>query len=209
VECWSCKADTQGKPLCPACGHVAPRPPTATYYDVFELSPRYDLDEGALEAKFRELSLKLHPDKYAQADPRERRLSLEQSSALNKAYKVLRDPLKRAFYLLSLHGIDLEDEEGDHTVQMPHEFLLSMLEQRESLQHAKERGELGQVQKMGQQMEARQTQALGEAAMALRALETDGADEQAKQRAAEVLGRVRYFSRFLEEVSAIEEEALA
>jgi molecular chaperone HscB len=51
--------------------------------------------------------------------------------------------------------------------------------------------------------------ALQEGVEALRELERDPQNERAKRRAADALGRVRYFTRFLEEVEAIEEEALA
>jgi DNA-binding NtrC family response regulator len=66
------------------------------------------VDTGILEKRFRELSLQLHPDRFAHADARERRMSLEQSSALNQAYRTLRDPERRAFSLLQQEGVDLE-----------------------------------------------------------------------------------------------------
>ena len=63
-------------------------------------------------SSYRELSLQLHPDRFAQADAQERRLSLEQTTALNEAYKTLKDPVRRAFYLLKLHGVDLDREDA-------------------------------------------------------------------------------------------------
>ena len=93
VKCWNCEKETRGPAFCPACGKIAARAPGATLFDVFELPPSYDVDVPALEKQFRELSLQLHPDRFAQADARERRLSLEQTTALNEAYKTLKDPV--------------------------------------------------------------------------------------------------------------------
>jgi molecular chaperone HscB len=63
-----------------------------------------------LERDFYELSRKLHPDLYACADKREQEWSLEQSSLLNDAYRILKDPIKRTEYLLRLEGVELEEQ---------------------------------------------------------------------------------------------------
>src|SRR4051794_6410518 len=100
MKCPQCSAETGGRPFCPACGKLSPPVPGATHFAVFALAPSPDLDVAALEKQYRELSLKLHPDRFARADAHERRLSLEQTTALNDAFKTLKDPVRRAFYLL-------------------------------------------------------------------------------------------------------------
>ncbi|MCI0572919.1 MAG: Fe-S protein assembly co-chaperone HscB [Myxococcaceae bacterium] len=168
-----------------------------------------DLDVGALERQYRELSLKLHPDRFAHADPRERRLSLEQTTGLNEAYKVLKEPVRRAFYLLKLEGVDLEREDGSSRGSMPLAFLEEVMALRERLEEAREAKDLDAAQAMAGEVLTRQQEALGQAQDALRArLASGGTDADALQRAGLALGRVRYFTRFLEEVAAMEEEAL-
>lgn len=215
MNCWNCKSETHGAPFCPSCGKIAARPPDATLFDVFGLPRTTRIDTAALEKQFRELSLKLHPDRFAQADPRERRLSLEQTTALNEAYKTLKDPVRRAFYLLKLHGIDLDREDAGAQKNMPLEFLEEVMELREALEGARKAGDVARAQKLGEQVGVQRKAALGQAEEALQALESQPqGSEQTPQalealRTAEVaLGRVRYFTRFLEEVEAIEEEAL-
>lgn len=208
MECWSCQAETHGAPFCPSCGRIGPRPPGATHFDVFGLRPSWAIDVGEVERKYRELSLKLHPDRFAQADARERRLSLEQTSALNEAWKVLKDPARRAFYLLSLHGVNLEDEGASERTKMPLEFLEQVMELRETLDRARARKDLETVHAMADDVRREERGALQEGVEALRELERDPKDERARQRATAALARVRYFARFLEEVEAIEEEAL-
>ena len=62
---------------------------------------------------------------------------------------------------------------------------------------------------MARDVEARRTQALQEAVETLRGLEKGPADESLVKKASHALGRVRYFTRFLEQVDAFEEEMLA
>jgi molecular chaperone HscB len=209
VKCWNCEKDTAGRPFCPGCGKIAARPPGATLFEVFSMKPSYDVDIAALERQFRELSLQLHPDRFAQADARERRLSLEQTTALNEAYKTLKDPSRRAFYLLKLHGVDLDREDAGAQKDMPLEFLEEVLELREELEGAMHQRDLTRAQAMAVDVTARQREALHEAADALRALREDGSnEEELVKKASHALGRVRYFTRFLEQVEEFEEEAV-
>ena len=212
MKCWNCEKDTQGRPFCPACGKIAARPPGATHFDVFGLPRAYDVDVAALEKQYRELSLKLHPDRFAQAEARERRLSLEQTTALNEAAKTLKDPTKRAFYLLKLHGVDLEREDAGAQKEMPLEFLEEVMELREALDGAMEAKDLTGAQAMAVDVTARRKEALAHALDGLEALRRApaGSEEAAAAltKASHGLGRVRYFTRFLEQVEAFEEEAL-
>jgi len=209
VKCWNCEKETGGRPFCPACGKISARPPGATHFDVFAMRPGYDVDIPSLERQFRELSLKLHPDRFAQADARERRLSLEQTTALNEAYRTLKDPSRRAFYLLKLHGVDLDREDAGTQQEMPQEFLEEVIELREELEGAMHTKDLTRAQAMAVDVTARQREALHEAADALRALHLeDHREEELVKKASHALGRVRYFTRFLEQVEEFEEEAV-
>lgn len=208
VTCWNCRAETKSAAFCPSCGKIQSIPPGATHFDVFGLPPGVDVDLGTLEKTHRELSLKLHPDRFAHAEAKERRLSLEQTTALNEANRVLKDPVRRAFYLLKLHGVDLEREEDPAQRQMPMEFLEEVMTLREELDEAREKKDVERAQAMGVEVEKRKKAALAEAQQALRALLASPSDAESRTKASQSLGRVRYFTRFLDEVAAIEEEAL-
>jgi molecular chaperone HscB len=208
VKCWNCEKETSGRPFCPACGKIAARTPGATLFDVFELPASYDVDIPALEKRFRDLSLQLHPDRFAQADVRERRLSLEQTTALNEAYRTLKDPSRRAFYLLKLHGVDLDREDAGTQKDMPLDFLEEVMELREELEGAMHSKDLTRAQAMAVDVTARQREALHEAADALRALHQGEDGSALVKKASHALGRVRYFTRFLEQVEEFEEEAV-
>lgn len=95
--------------FCSACGKVQP-PVPVDYFTFFDFPRKLNIDAAKLEREFYELSRKLHPDIYAQAEGREQQWSLEQSSLLNDAYRTLKDPLKRTAYLLRLEGVELEEQ---------------------------------------------------------------------------------------------------
>jgi len=200
MGCWSCHAETGAGALCPACGRVQPLVPGRTYFELFGLAPVHALDGRALDARYRELSLKLHPDRVPAGDARSRRHAVEQTAELNAAHRALKDPSARAFYLLKLHGVDLLTEHGGHNASLPLEFLEEIMALREELDGARRRKDLAAAQAMGAKVDATRRGALDAAVRAL--------DTQDTQVAAPALMRVRYFQRFLEEVAALEEEAL-
>lgn len=200
MGCWSCHAETGAEPLCRACGRVQPLVPGKTCFDLFGLPQLHALDGRALDARYRELSLKLHPDRVPAGDARARRHAVEQTAELNAAYRTLKDPAVRAFYLLKLQGVDLLTEEGGHRPGLPLAFLEEVMELHEALDGARRRKDLAAAQAMGARVDAARRAALDEAVRALEAKDT--------QAATPALVRVRYFQRFMEEVAAMEEEAL-
>ena len=88
-----------------------------------------------LEKKFLQLSWKLHPDNFVNTDEREREMSLQRSSRLNDAYRVLRDPVARVACLLELEGMR---KEGERKQQAPPELLEEVFELNESLDELRE-----------------------------------------------------------------------
>ena len=128
-------------------------------------------------------------------------MAVDQTSTLNEAIKVLRDPVRRAFYLLKLKGVDLERDEAGEQRQMPLQFLEEVMERREALEAVRTAKDLPKAQAMAAEVSQLRGQAL---AAAQRALKDDAVKEATHQ-----LGRVRYFTRFLEEVEAFEDAAEA
>jgi molecular chaperone HscB len=127
---------------------------------------------------------------------------------LNEAYKTLKDPSRRAFYLLKLHGVDLDREDTGAHKDMPAEFLEEVMELREELERAMHAKDLTRAQAMAVDVTVRQREALTEAANSLRALRQDANEPMLVKKASHALGRVRYFTRFLEQVEEFEEEAV-
>jgi len=106
------------------------------YFDLFGLPVSYRVDSALLAERYHALQRALHPDRYAAAGDRERRLSMQASTHVNEAFRTLKEPLARAHYLLSLYTDDHRDE------QVPTQdtaFLMEQMELRETLAQVKDR----------------------------------------------------------------------
>ena len=158
----------------------------------------YDVDLPAVEKTHRELSRALHPDRFVNAGASERRAALSKAVEVNEAWRIVRDPIRRAEALLELAGAAVGEERASATDP---EFLMEMLEQREALAEAKQAKDLARIQEMAKAIEGRS-----------RAVEQVLADGFARGEAASLvprLGELRFYRRFLDEVSAIEDELAA
>jgi molecular chaperone HscB len=131
TPCWSCGAPTAAAHFCASCGKIQPLPRDTDHFAFFDLPRKLWLDMAALEARYHDLSWKLHPDNFVRAGQYERELSLDRSSQLNDAYRTLREPLARVEYLLSLLGAR---KEGATKKQAPPELLEEVFELNESLE---------------------------------------------------------------------------
>jgi molecular chaperone HscB len=80
------------------------------YFTLFSLPQHLHLDLAVLEKTFYAQSRKLHPDRFANRPLEDQRAALAASSQINNAYRTLRDPIARTEYLLSLQGIQLEEQ---------------------------------------------------------------------------------------------------
>ena len=105
------------------------------YFELFGLPVGFDVDAAALVATFRDLQSQLHPDRFATADEKQRRLSVQGASWVNEAFQTLKDPMRRARYLLELRGVAFNDE--TETSSDP-EFLMEQMELREALGEVRE-----------------------------------------------------------------------
>lgn len=197
--------------FCAHCGAVQPPDAAVTHFQVLGAPAAFDVDLPALERRYKDLTKQLHPDRFAKADPQARRASLQRSVQLNQAWKTLRDPVRRAEYLLSLAGIDVGTEEGTQRrgadgvkqkLPVPQSLLMEILELRESLMEARQAEDDGRVAELAAEVRGRKQAAMTAVGEALRAQPDGSQDVDA---AARELVAVRYFDRFLDEVEDHEE----
>ncbi len=80
------------------------------YFTQFGLPLHLNVDVAALEKAFYAQSRKLHPDRFASKPAAEQEAALAASSDLNDAYRTLRDPILRTQYMLTLEGVELEEQ---------------------------------------------------------------------------------------------------
>ena len=85
------------------------------YFALFSLPRHLQLNTPELERSFYAQSRRLHPDRFAARSPEEQAEALRRSSALNDAYRTLREPIARTEYLLSLEGVQMEEQSRQAT----------------------------------------------------------------------------------------------
>jgi molecular chaperone HscB len=104
-----------------------------SHFDLFHLPEQFALDIQALDAAYRTVQTQVHPDRFAAAGDAQKRVAMQWAALANEAYGTLRDPLKRARYLLSLRGVDVDAE--NNTAMEPM-FLMQQMEWRERVEDA-------------------------------------------------------------------------
>lgn len=132
--CWSCRGPVPVRErFCPTCSLVQ-EPAAGDHFARLDLEPGFDLDPAEVERRYFALQRQFHPDRFAAKTPKEKALSLRHATALNEAYKVVKDPLARAEHLLTLAGRPVRAD-GAETVKDP-ELLMEAMELREQLAEA-------------------------------------------------------------------------
>ena len=95
------------------------------YYAFFGLEPRLALDEQELQARFYKLSREWHPDRFSTKSAAEQQRALDATAVLNDGYRTLKDPLRRAKYVLKQHGFDIGEQRSK---DVPPELLEEVFE---------------------------------------------------------------------------------
>ncbi|MHC4860870.1 MAG: Fe-S protein assembly co-chaperone HscB, partial [Planctomycetota bacterium] len=99
------------------------------HFGVFELPRKLVVDLDRLERKFLRLSREHHPDRFAGQGPEAIAASQRSSARVNDAYRILKDPVKRAEHLLTLAGVERKEGEA----KCPPDLLAEVFELRERI----------------------------------------------------------------------------
>ena len=145
--CWNCHLTTDTVHFCLHCHKILPTPNTVDFFSFFSLPVKLNLDGRLLTQNFYELSRKFHPDFYQKAGEREREISTEKASLLNKAYQTLRNPWRRAEYAVSLEGFDAKKNTGAASPELLNE-MMTLQEEISGSQEQKHGASEGQAMAM-------------------------------------------------------------
>ncbi len=160
------------------------------HFELFQLPARFTVDADALDAAYREVQGRVHPDRFVNATDAEKRVAMQWATRANEAYATLRSPQKRAQYLCEINGVDLQTESN---TSMPAAFLMQQMEWREALDDArssKDAGALdaldaqvrrerkGMLEQVGRQLDAGDYQAAAQGVRAMMFLDKFGDEVQ-------------------------------
>jgi molecular chaperone HscB len=186
TSCWSCKGPVAAQVLfCHTCGAVQ-APSQLDHFRRLGLEPDFDVDLDIVEKRYLGFQRAIHPDRFAAKPAKDRALAERQAVALNEAYEVLKDPLRRAAYLLNLKGLDAAVSK-DETVRDP-ELLMEAMEAREALSEA---GSVDQVEKLQAKAGADAIAILSDLSKAFAADDLKAANR--------LTTRLKYLRKYLEE----------
>ena len=110
------------------------------FFTILSVLPAFDIDEAMLEAGYFREQRRFHPDRFVREPQEERLAAAERSADINRAYQTLKDPLKRAQYLLLLQGIFVGTERD--SVKPDKQLLMEIMELRETIADTKSMREL-------------------------------------------------------------------
>ncbi|OON62077.1 Fe-S protein assembly co-chaperone HscB [Massilia sp. KIM] len=159
------------------------------HFDLFQIPARFDVDLNALDAAYREVQGRVHPDRFVNATDAEKRVAMQWATRANEAYQTLRNPQKRAQYLIELNGVDLQTESN---TAMPMAFLMQQMEWREALDDARAGKDVDALDALDAQVKRERKQLLAQVGQQL-----DGGDYQA---AAQNVRALMFLDKFGDEV---------
>ncbi len=199
MRCWSCDGPLEGAAdACPRCGKLQP-PRARDYFEYLGLPKSFHVDLAKVDDVLREKSRKLHPDRFARADEREKSFSLQHTTFLNDAVRTLRDPQRRAEYLLTLHGLKAGANDRQNAKVDP-AFLMEMMETRETLADAKASKDGATMKKIGGEAAGEKERLLSEAEAKFTQWEKTG-ERLLLEQVVSILDKVRYFEQIVAEAA--------
>jgi molecular chaperone HscB len=138
TTCWRCHESIKSIDLfCSFCNTVQPAGKIDPY-QTFELSISLDIAEKKLHQNYLSLQKKLHPDKFLNASTTEKEFAKAQSELVNNAYKVLKEPVKRAqliYFVLFSEPFPTENNIADTALLFE---ILNLREELEEIQNQNE-----------------------------------------------------------------------
>lgn len=174
---------------------------TQNHFELFGLPVAFDIDAQQLAERYRELQRTLHPDRYANAGERERRLSVQHAAQVNDAFQTLKSSLLRARYLLQLKGVEFDDEKETHLDPV---FLMEQMELREALADVRtDSDSLGELNSIMADIKSRQKLMEDKLKMLL----TDDSEDN-RLEAKQLVQKMQFLVRLQQEAEELEEELI-
>lgn len=169
----------------------------ANHFELFDLPISFDIDTETLAERYRDLQRTVHPDKYAHAPDRERRLAMQKAIQINEAFQTLKNPLNRGLYLLQLQSLDTHNNQ----IAMDSTFLMAQMELREELADIKQQKQpIEALNRFLSQVEHAQKGLIDTLARQFAQPDYEAAFESVRQ--------LQFFTRLYEEALRLEEEIL-
>jgi len=169
--------------------------PDADHFTVLGLSRRFDVSESDIDAAYRDMARKTHPDRFSGASTETIVRATQLAAAVNDARRTLRNPVTRADYLLTLAGGPTANE----VREVPGNLLAEVMMLREQLESDKAAGN-------GQALEQHRITLQRQRASTLDKIATlahniAGSDDEQKRALRIELNAIKYYDNLLQELA--------
>ena len=120
MNCPHCLHAIEGAPeFCPFCSRILPAVADRSPYQALGYERELmNVDLQDLEKRLFELSKKFHPDRFAGKSAEEIQYSHDHSSAINNAYRILKNPVFRAKYAVERELGSIEEKSASVPADM-------------------------------------------------------------------------------------------
>ncbi len=196
-RCPQCGATLRTPLLCESCFALLEPARAPTPFEALGLAPAYAVDGNALRSRVLELSRRLHPDYFGNADERTRELAQRSTAELNAAFQTLADDFRRADWLVKALGGPQEDQERS----MPAEFLQEVLEWNEAIEEARGASGKDSLDGLGARLSSERAGLMRSVDARLTPLPDRGSGALVEVR--KLLNAVRYLDRALREITEL------
>jgi molecular chaperone HscB len=168
------------------------------YFQLFNLELKFSIELDKLNERYQTLQRTVHPDKFAHATKQDQLMAVKKSTLVNDAYQTLKNPLKRAEYMLVLRKVDLPSEQSSFS---DNSFLMRQMELREMLAEVKYADNLSSaVFEVSQVLELEFEQLFKQMQIAL--LENT---DKANKLASELLRKLKFYQKLHVELDSLED----
>ena len=127
--CPRCAAALRFPIVCADCGWLKDSLDPVDFFELLGLPRKYAVVENELSQAYRALARLIHPDRFAGQSDENIARATAWSSEVNRAYEALRDPGRRADYLLDQNGGPSAAEDRE----VPASLLAEVMEWREAM----------------------------------------------------------------------------
>lgn len=118
------------------------------FYALLGLPQCFALDREQLDAAYRECARRAHPDRHVQGAAAAQEQALSAATAINEAYRILKDPARRAAHLLALRGVDASQARPSSAL------LMQQMTWHETLDSVRDSGDGDALQRLGAELRA-------------------------------------------------------
>jgi len=205
-SCWRCgqtpeEENESASLFCRFCNSL--QRPVPDYFAFFGFEKHLSVDMDELQRRYYMLSRQLHPDLFTRATDTERNYSLEATSILNDGYRILRDPVQRAEYILKESGFDIGEQRSK---DVPPELLEEVFELNMALDELRQgdADALPQLEAARDQFKVMQGEIDDELAARFREHDAAAREETRQQILGTIRGilnRRRYIRNLIQEIS--------